>query len=705
MRTLHADLLAAQRSSSAPVYLQVVLTKAGFTTMTYTTADVYNRIVGIIEEEKQYSGKTTILLDNSDGNFNNLTLDFRGYTVQVGWGFTCAGGVNRYSNSQTLWVVEQTEVSRFGKLLTQLVCWSIWDMLGESRVFAGGVKLGGVVTRTENYNPVGRKIIGDSSGAYGTVTHYQSDELLVSNVVGSFSGETAKIGSDLSIVIDSITILGTDVGGAKQYSGDTHIQDIVASLLSAWVSSPTVDSDDPLNSYTTFMPIYNVYVDAARSIIIQEMLDFTMCGMRMRDSTMHVLYLSDPGTTDYTYDGVHNIAGCDRTRALSFPNRIYVVDCDPYYGSPTWVGSAVDADAYALLGKYIDALVVNPTIQSNAQASALALALINRGKQAVNSGAVILPMINVGQEVLDWVVLTDARNSNLTITGRVGAINRKFENGKLSMSIELGGLRTPSNFRSYPSAVPPPASVGSSDLIQELILATTIYAGSGHVKISPAGLCIIGDADTMADAMIRFVSTSGECTAGSGVAYIWHHEGTLGITCDEKLILTGGGGIDFIGGGNAFNFNGGAIELPISASDPDGMEDGAIYYKYDTDVFRGKANGVWGNLGGSVDLFSARYIVTGSRAVNDNSTFNIVYQNTTGKPKSVNITVVPNEGASVRISAAISTSLSMTVSDIIAAAAGSYYTLLSFIVPAGYYYCATYEHPYNGSLLWWTEVY
>lgn len=411
MRTLHTDLTTAQQSASAPIYLQVVLTQnplVGTDVKTYTTADTYNRIVGIEQEEKQYSGKTVILLDNSDGNFNTLLTDFRGYKVQVGWGFKCSG-TNRYSDTQAMWVIDQTEISRFGRLLTRLICQDIWGMIGESRVFAGAVKLTGTVTRTENYNPVGKKITGQSSGAYGTVTHYQSTELLVSNVVGAFSGETAKIGADLSIVITAVQVISTVAGGAKQYSGDTTLQTIIAALLSDWVSSPTVDSDDVLNSYTTYKPIYNVYVDAKKSTIIQEMLDFTLCGMRMRDTTMHVLALTDPGTpTDYTYNGVHNIAGCDRTRALSFPNRIYVVDCDPYYASPSWVGTATDAEAYALLGKYIDALVVAPTVTSNATATALALSLINRGKQSVSTGGIILPMINVGQEILDWVVLTDA---------------------------------------------------------------------------------------------------------------------------------------------------------------------------------------------------------------------------------------------------------------------------------------------------------
>lgn len=626
MRTLNADLLTAQRSASAPVYIQVVLSKAGSTTMTYTTADAYNRIVGIDEVEKQYSGKTTILLDNSDGNFNSLvTYDFRGYSVQVGWGFICAGAVNRYSNSQTLWVVEQTEISRFGKLLTQLICYDIWGMIGQSKVFSGGVKLGGVVTRTENYNPVGRKLVGQSSSAYGTVTHYQSKELLVSNVVGAFQGETAKIGTDLSIAIDSITILGTDVGGAKQYSGDTTIQTIVAALLSDWVSVPTVDTDDPLNSYTTYKPIYNVYVDASKSTTIQELLDFTLCGMRMRDSTMHVLYLSAAPSTDYTYDGVHNIAGCDRTRQLSFPNRVYVVDCDPYYAAPTWVGSYTDTDSYALLGKYIDALVVNPTVQSNADCVALALAIISRGKQSVSTGAVILPMINVGQEILDWVVLTDSRNSNLTITGRVGAINRKFEDGKLSMSIELGGLKIPANFRSYPSAVPPPASVGSSDLIQDLILATTIWVGSGHVKISPLGLCIIGDAASMSDAMIRLVSTSGLCSGSSGeIAYIWHNAGVLGLTCDGLLQLTGGAGVEAILGSGDFTISGtGVLVLPATTSDPANKPDGSVYYNSSTKKIRQLLNGSWSDLGGttvnagtSCSTYSAAQRVSGATYTN-----------------------------------------------------------------------------------------
>lgn len=537
MRTLHADLTTAQRSTSAPIYTQIVLTSTAAVVTTYTTADTPNLIFGVESDEQQYSGRAVVQLDNSAGTFNSL--NFVGQKIQIGWGFTCAGAVNRYSNIPDMWVVSQTEVSRFGRLLTELVCYDIWNMIGEGRVFAGAVKLTGTVTKSADYNPIGQVLTQTATGASGTITHYKSTEILVSNVSGAFAAGTATVGAYLSISLTSVTVLSSEAGGAKQYAGNTHIQDIISALLSDWVAAPTLDSDDTGTNYATYMPFYNVYVDAKLSTVIQEMLDFTECGMRMRDGVMHVLYLNPaPVSADYTYDGVHNIAGCDRTRQLNLPNRIYVIDRDPYDASPTYKGSYADATSYAALGKYLSAVVVAPSITSDVQATALATSIINRGKQAISSGSIILPMMNVGEEVLDWVTLTDARNSDLAISGRVGRIVRKLDNGKYSMVIELGGLKMPANFRSYPSPMTPVA-IGQSDLIQELILATTIWAGYGKVKLSSDGIGVVGDVDDMGDAMIKFASTSGDLSTTT--CCIWHYQGQMGInSLDDFTIATGG---------------------------------------------------------------------------------------------------------------------------------------------------------------------
>ncbi len=542
MRTLHADLTAAQVSASAAIYDQIVLTQPspGTDVRTYTTADATNRIFGIEQTEKQYGGRAVILLDNSDGFFNSANLT--GYRVQIGWGYVCTGPVNRYSNTQYMWVVSQTEISRYGRLLTQLVCLDIWGMIENDTVFSGCTILTGTVTKDATYNPIGRVILGGSTGAHGTVTHCRSDQIVVSNVVGTFgSGETATIGSDLSMAVVTATVFSAVAGGAKQWGGDTHIEDIISSLLSAWVAAPTIDSDDTGSNYATYMPVYSAWIDARLSIIIQEILDFTQCGMRMRDGTMHVLYLDPaPVAADYTYNGVHNISGCDRTRQLAFPNRIYVVDKDPYQSAPSYVGSYIDSTSYAALQKYINAMVIVPTVTSNAQAAAVAQALITRGQQSVSTGSVAVPMMNVGQEILDWVTLTDARNSDLAISGRVGTITRKLENGQNTMTIELGGLKLPNNFRAYPSPQPTPY-IGPTDIVQSLILATTIWAGYGKVKLDSNGVGIVGDSESTDDAMLKFASTS-EGLA-SATCYIWHNEGELGITADAGITLATGGNI------------------------------------------------------------------------------------------------------------------------------------------------------------------
>lgn len=264
------------------------------------------------------------------------------------------------------------------------------------------------------------------------------------------------------------------------------------------------------------------------------------------------------------------------------------------------------------------------------------------------------------------------------------------------MTIELGGLKIPTNFRSYPSPNPPPASIGSSDLIQELILATTIYAGNGKVKISPAGICIIGDADSMSNAMLRFVSTSSQCTGSTGVAYIFQHEGDFGMTCDGVLQLTGGEGIEAILGTGDFLINGtGTLILPSTTSDPTGKPDGSVYYNSSTKKNRQKLNGVWGDVGSGSSSFDATATIHNTARV-----AGTVYQNTSGKVRTV-VVSVKRTGASHTLIGRIGSSY--PPSNIVAQALCSVeYSPITFIVPKDYYYkIDALSSPYDAYL--WTE--
>ena len=191
MRTLNAALTTAQQSASATPYLNILFTSVGGSTATYTMADSPNLIVYVSQQEKQYEGKATIILDNSNGAFN--AVNYVGYRVQIGWGFNCAG-TNRYSNAPYMWVVGQQIVSREGKVVIQFDCVDVWVLMNETRVFADATRLTGTVTKDSEYNPIGKKLV--QGAVSGTITHYKSSGLLVSNVTGgAFTTGNAAVGA------------------------------------------------------------------------------------------------------------------------------------------------------------------------------------------------------------------------------------------------------------------------------------------------------------------------------------------------------------------------------------------------------------------------------------------------------------------------------------------------------------------------------
>jgi hypothetical protein len=118
MRGLHSDLATAQKVASRTPYIKLYFTKTDHTTYTYTTADVANRIKSIRHVEEAYNDYAIIILEDSARGLPDLT----GYRCDIGYGYLCAGGVNRYSDTYAppLWVKKQQHSSRPGDLDTIL---------------------------------------------------------------------------------------------------------------------------------------------------------------------------------------------------------------------------------------------------------------------------------------------------------------------------------------------------------------------------------------------------------------------------------------------------------------------------------------------------------------------------------------------------------------------------------------------------------
>lgn len=473
MRTLSDTLLAAQQGTAQTEYVRVFLTSAGGgggTTYTFTTDDVPNRLKKVISREEVYGSAVIITLGNYDGYFNDK--NFKGYKVNVGWGFNT--GTLEYSNMQDLWVFSQKEVSDEGVLHTELGCIDLWNLLSKSYVFTGGTRLTGSPTSNGTNWKMGEKLIGATSTAYGYIFNVTDTYIDVCGVIGTFQTENVATASGSLSITGAVPSTIASGKAPMAWSG-THVEDIVSLILTGWASL-TLDSDDPLSKFAAYTPNYIAPMGTNLRAVLVDMLRYTRNGMRMVASTMHSLYLNPSPSADYNYNASHVAVSNNRDRRLVTPNRIYVISSDPVTKTPEYIGSAVDSTSYAEIGKYINQIVIDESVGSDADATAVATSLITRANAELNTGEIRTRIMNVGQELLDWVTVTDYRNSEIVISGRVGAIERRYEPGVYGAIITLGGLSTSADLDASGVMMPGSAVEGT---------ATTEQVQVTHPSIIP----------------------------------------------------------------------------------------------------------------------------------------------------------------------------------------------------------------------------
>lgn len=125
MRTIHADLISAQKSGAADPYIYIHI----------NSTDYSSRLISLEHREEPYREWARIILANSDRHFNDT--DLRGCSFFIGYGYETDSGT-RYcgdgSGSEatpTLWVKSQSMVSMEGELVCVLDCEGGWTKLRE----------------------------------------------------------------------------------------------------------------------------------------------------------------------------------------------------------------------------------------------------------------------------------------------------------------------------------------------------------------------------------------------------------------------------------------------------------------------------------------------------------------------------------------------------------------------------------------------
>lgn len=138
---------------------------------------------------------------------------------------------------------------------------------------------------------------------------------------------------------------------------------------------------------------------------------------------------------DYEYSlasGEHTFFSKTHRKALVIPN--YVTVSSPEGSETVYTGSASHPDSAILEMRHFEALKVT----SDAQATSIANAILSRAIMNAEKGATLVPM-NVGQELFDYIKVTDSREGDFRI-GNVGYIKRHYEGGTFDMQIGFGNV-------------------------------------------------------------------------------------------------------------------------------------------------------------------------------------------------------------------------------------------------------------------------
>ena len=467
MRTLSAELLAAQKAASGVPYIYVLV----------GSTDYSSRLVELNHEERPFGGLATILLDNSD---HGITTDLTGKQVTIGYGYEGVG----YSATAPLWVLLQRGVSIKGKLRIMLICIDLWLKLGYNKMIAGGgYQLSGTITGTF---AAGWRVKGLTSNATGTVYATGVGYILVGSVSGTFSaGETVQVIDYTTVSVAGVTV--TEVGGGTSPTWDrtTTVQNIIVASCSG-ICLVVLDSSDGI--VDVYMPYYRTESGIDITQVISDVIAFTKSAVRAQnDGKLHIFNITNaPVSPDYYYDASHPARSDLYDTKLVLPNSFIVVSVNPGISSvASFSGTAKDDAAIAKFMEIKEPIILEELI-SDAECNDIAAARLNRVQKEATRGTVEAQM-NCGQELFDYVRVADPR-AGVDYYGWVGSITREFGPGIYSITLGLGelfGAVEPPTVDSFPLpnvGAPPQTPPATYDLIPAL--------GDGLDPGPPTGLTV-----------------------------------------------------------------------------------------------------------------------------------------------------------------------------------------------------------------------
>lgn len=481
MRVLDAALTTKQQLGTAAPYLRVYFDNRAGTTVAYTTRDATNYIWSIEQWEESWAGVTIVRLRNSPNTTFN-SVDYRGYSVSVGWGYVLDStpGTTWYSNTADMKVLLQRDISLEGELITEFKCVSKWYEIGSDYVWEGGKKIVGTIAGAFQ---IGELVTQATSGATGRLAGVSGTYIVVTRVTGTFATSYTCTGGTSGATVSAPTAVTDNYGDLVYASGETATSARIASVTGL---TTTVDTDDPDGSMAD-TPKLAVAVGTSMRDVVGRMLLRSKCGARYcNDGQLHILYLNTATAAQYAFDGTHAFLEDMRDKAIILPNTVYFVDVMPADGiAATYVGTANDSTSVSAIGTFVAPIQVDPDIASNAEGNTRAAAWIAQKVAQAYQGKITAPM-ECGLEVYDMVQAVDAR-LGVTVKGRIGRIERQYipAQGIYKVAMTLGSLYSePSSMEPGTTGPDTGAQIGSLAKSPPVV-APTIYPWQLWKSVQP----------------------------------------------------------------------------------------------------------------------------------------------------------------------------------------------------------------------------
>lgn len=415
MRTLSATLTTAQKSIGVdggvfaePIW-KIVLSRSGQTTRGYDRERI-RQMRGTEEDDNQIG---EVLLDNSDGALT--ALNFEKFQGVIALGYNTAVSRSAWLGN-TIYAVDDIVVPTTANANGYQYRCTVAGTSHATTEPTWGTALG--VTQTDG--TVTWEMDGNTGDEYSNRAPLKVESQQFHSGMGVLLCQLYLTGKPNQMAQDkaesrytqeatdtnTVKTLITAVGGATM-TGYTNYTAVTA----------TYDSEDSIIDSFKPADFFSVEINESRLDKIKELSAYTGCKMRFRaDGQMHIL---DPVTTGTTYDyeykfdvsGDHTFFSKAIRERFVNPNREIVKTPD---WATTYSGSATSATSYALDPK---TRTTYRRLASNAQGTSIAAALIEQTELGSERGSITVPM-NVGQEVWDYVKITDSRQND-TRTGNV----------------------------------------------------------------------------------------------------------------------------------------------------------------------------------------------------------------------------------------------------------------------------------------------